>query len=173
MFPPNRASHALPIFVKVLIVEDQRKVGQFVEKALCCPPNLIPTLYGFRLLNDFKLGSVNLQLDRWNSEFGLLLRLKRKKVPDFDGVPLVSSPPLMKALERLKAACLLMTSSGHNRKIRSAIDPYSLTFLYVLSDLTHPPRRSPRCFRTDLHRLFWTSRGFQQRNRDVPGLDEE
>ena len=103
----------------------------YLQKILCCPLSLIPTLYGLRLMDNVELGT-----DTSNSFCIAVIppsRLRWKKAPPLIGIPSVLSQSIQSSLQRLKSICFLMVSNGKRFFETRFHSP--LTFCYVLSDL--------------------------------------
>ena len=111
-------------------------VSKYIQEMLFCPLSLIPTLYGFRLMDNVEWGQ-----DKPHSichMSTLPTQLRWKKTKPFDGVPLVLSPPLNKSLQRLMDACsinpcIASVYPAVRKEVCKFFSP--LTFCYVLSDL--------------------------------------
>ena len=110
-------------------------VVQYVQKMLCCPPSLIPTIYGLRLLNNFELGHEVFGSLRSTS---ILFRWK-KSPPPFQGVPLALSPALEKSLNQLRTECFALPEPFPSALPKAGMRGNGfytpLTFCYVLGDL--------------------------------------
>ena len=113
-------------------------VAQFVQEMLFCPLNLIPTIYGFRLMDNVEWGQVE---PRCTSTMDAMpARLRWKKTRPFDQVPLVLTPCLERSLQLLMDACSVhpFIASAKRTIYEAIIRRFSpLTFCYVLSDLIH------------------------------------
>ena len=108
-------------------------VAQYVQETLFCPLSLVPTLYGFRLMEKVEWGQ-----ESPRAAFTLNVmpaRLRWKKTMPFDRVPLVFTPSLKVPLMGLMNACAHIPSCKDltTDMRRSYYSP--LTFCYVLSDL--------------------------------------
>ena len=109
-------------------------IAKYLEKILCCPLSLTPTLYGLRLVDNVEFGSEEPPF------FGTLLlvpfcRLRWKKTLPLTGAPLALSPTLDKSIKSLKEVCFLGSKDSLFQCRTSRYSP--LTFHYVLSDLIH------------------------------------
>ena len=106
-------------------------IAKYLEKILCCPLSLTPTLYGLRLTGNVRLGS------EVPPFLGTLLavpfcRLRWRKTQPFKRVPLALSPTLDQSIKSFKAVCFL----GSTDDFKCRLSRYSpLTFHHVLSDL--------------------------------------
>ena len=111
-------------------------VAQYVQELLFCPLSLIPTIYGFRLLDSVEWGQEEPRSTRTTTF--MPTRLRWKKTMSFDQVPLVLTTPLINALQRLMNACSVNSAiaSAHPKIYKTLSQFFSpLTFCYVLSDL--------------------------------------
>ncbi len=119
-------------------------VTEYVEKALCSPLSMIPTIYGLRLVNHVELGAPTLMNLRRTVAPPVLLCWKR--APSFRNIAVSSSPILIRYLEQLADACfderyflaldLLLrgcSTPGYDRCGMYCYTP--LTFHYVLSSM--------------------------------------
>ena len=140
----NAAARKLRSARSILITETVQwnnvapTVSQYLQEVLCCPMSLIPTIYGLRLMDDIELGSDT--PPKKKTQTVLPCRIRWKKVPPFDGVPLVLSPTLERSLNLLREECFWLSSSSVIRSDktvkRCGMNCYSpLTFRYVVSDL--------------------------------------
>ena len=148
----NAAARKLRTHQSVLYTESLQwtalapDVVHYVAEVLCCPPSLVPTIYGLRLTGNVQLGR---ETPLHSESFvAPSYRIRWKKVQPFDGVSLVLSEPLEQSLERLKKFCFLQPFEVD----RCGMSCYSpLTFFYVLSDLIIRGRiRDPATMMTSL-----------------------
>ncbi|XP_046654290.1 uncharacterized protein LOC124345853 [Daphnia pulicaria] len=91
------------LFTETLKWFDFKSVKMYVEKTLCCPLSMIPTLYGLRLKSHIELGL---------PEFANLRRrtpppvnLCWKRAPPFRNVVMSTSPALSEFLNQLANVC--------------------------------------------------------------------
>ena len=112
-------------------------VLQYLEEILCCPLSMIPTIYGFRLVNHVELGSSSIP------NFERLLEqpftLRWKNTSPFKNAILYPSPALIGCLERLASKCYLMLDMDKSLPLmnikRTDRCCTPLTFQYVASSL--------------------------------------
>ena len=112
-------------------------VLQYLEEILCCPLSMIPTIYGFRLVNHVEMGSSSIP------NFERLLEqpftLCWKNTTPFKNAILYPSPALTGCLERLASKCYLMLDMDKSlplmkvKRTDQCCTP--LTFQYVASSL--------------------------------------
>ena len=113
-------------------------LAQYVQELLFCPLSLIPTLYGFRLMDNVEWGQETPRSTRTMAV--MPTRLRWKKTMPFAQVALVLTSPLKMTLQRLMDACSYnpYIASSHPAVAESLCRFFSpLTFCYVLSDLIH------------------------------------
>ena len=117
-------------------------VDEYVQKVLCCPLSLIPTIYGFRLIDKVEWGQEVPRSRRTITTTVMPARLRWKKTMPFDQVPLVFSQSLKTCLKRLLNACfshpsldplIACAQAAEFNKTMLFFSP--LTFFYVVSDL--------------------------------------
>ena len=140
----NAAGRKLRSAQSVLVTETAQwinvasNVSQYVQKVLCCPLSLIPTIYGLHLMDDIERGST---IPPNPQTYAVTpTRIRWKTALPFDGVPLVLSPTLEHALKQLRDECfhlspssILLTSTAPGRCGMVCYSP--LTFRYVLDDM--------------------------------------
>ncbi|EFX65966.1 hypothetical protein DAPPUDRAFT_116814 [Daphnia pulex] len=109
-------------------------VKELIEKSLCAPLSLIPTIYGLRLVNHVELGDAS-HHHCW------------QKVAPFQNITMGSSPVLKKCLEKLavKSYCVLFP---YHEDMEAAegweLLVYTpLTFVYVCSSMFHRLGKGP------------------------------
>ena len=128
----NAAARVLRTDDSVLLTQTRewphlaKNLSDYVQKVLCCPLSLIPSIYGLRWIDNIQLMETPLPTRR----------LCWKKVPILDGVPLVLSPVLEQSLDRLKKVCFHISPSGAPVYWETCgLACYSpLTFRYVLNN---------------------------------------
>ena len=111
--------------------------AKYVQEILFCPLSLIPTLYGFRLMDNVEFGQEALRCTRTMLS-SMPTRLRWKKAISFDHVPLVLTPCLKTTLQRLMGACSVNPSIASGQPVvHETVCTYfsPLTFFYVLGDL--------------------------------------
>ena len=113
-------------------------VVQYVEKALCSPLSMIPTIYGLRLVNHVELGSMS--LPNLRSAKAQPVNLCWKKVLPFRNVELSPSPTLKRCLNQLAAICFdakfPFRVTGVPPGVRCGMLFYSpFTYNYVVSSM--------------------------------------
>jgi hypothetical protein len=122
-------------------------VVNYIEKALCCPLSMIPTIYGLRLANHVKLGSsepANLRLF-----VGYPVRLCWQKALPFGNLSLDPSLSLTHYLDQLAKKCFLVTSPqlskvGEHLERCGMLCYTPLTFNYVVNSVIQ--RLGDGCF---------------------------
>ena len=106
----------------------------YLQTVLCCPLNLIPTIYGMRLIDAVELGPDTFVSTRNLPK--LFSRLRWRKAQHFKGVALTMSPLLEQCLERLKELCFHVEAPSGLAVAECGMCSYSpLTFCYVMCDL--------------------------------------
>ena len=108
-------------------------VAQYVQEVLCCPLSFIPTIYGFRLMDNVEWGQEASRCTFTNPTSVMSARLRWKKAMVFDQAPLVLTPPLKICLQQIMDVCALNYSSPELKTTAWFFSP--LTFFYILSDL--------------------------------------
>jgi hypothetical protein len=78
-------------------------VKLYVEKALCCPLSMIPTMYGLRLISRVELGSP--AIFDLRSPMAPPVSLCWQKPPPFRNIVMLPSPALGECLDRLANVC--------------------------------------------------------------------
>ncbi len=123
-------------------IEVAPSVLQYVENSLCAPLSMIPTLYGWHLLDYVELGDSSPNIMRhpvWHS-----VNLSWKKAPIYQNAVLISSPALNRFLDQFAQKCFVETkyfngeSSKENCRIEKWLTP--LTFSYIINSLIHRVR---------------------------------
>lgn len=103
-------------------------VKELIEKSLCAPLSLIPTIYGLRLVNHVELGDASHHLC-W------------QKVAPFQNITMGSSPVLKECLEKLVEKCYCVSFPYHEDMEEAEgweLLVYTpLTFVYVCSSMFH------------------------------------
>ena len=129
-------------------------IAQHVEKTLCAPVSMIPTLYGFRIKNPVDLGSLTLTK---NEHFGSFspIRFTWSPAPQFKNVPFCVSPSIEVFLKKLQKKCYFMEHSNGEQHLKENVcfKAYTpLTFSLVASSLTQHERKNKNPFQ---HWTFW------------------
>jgi hypothetical protein len=103
-------------------------VKELIEKSLCAPLSLIPTIYGLRLVNHVELGDASHHLC-W------------QKVAPFQNITMGSSPVIKKCLEKLAEKCYCVSFPYHEDMEEAEgweLLVYTpLTLVYVCSSMFH------------------------------------
>lgn len=76
---------------------------KYVERALCCPLSMIPTIYGFRLTNRVELGAST--IDNMRRNLVRPLDFCWRNAPRFRNISLSPSPTLNRFLDKLADVC--------------------------------------------------------------------
>ncbi len=119
-------------------------IAEYVEKTLCAPISMIPTLYGLRFKNPVDLGRSTLcQYDDF--ETFSPIKLTWSPAPQFlKNVPFCVSPSIEIFLKKLQKKCHFMehSKSGQQLKEDDCFKAYTpLTFALVASRLTQHDRK--------------------------------
>ncbi len=131
---------------------------EYVEKALCCPLSMIPTVYGLKLTNHVELGASTPTNNLIRNTMRPIL-LCWKKALTFQNVILSSSPELSRCLNQIAQKCFLSQSLTKNSTSKSTKESKSflqieisftpLTFSYVVNSMISRVGGDPLNFRAD------------------------
>ena len=104
-------------------------VSEYIKSSLCCPLSLIPTLYGWKLKNHLRLGSLN-PIKLHDTVKNLFITLKWQQALGYsENIQLEMSPVLERAIKQLAASRF-----SYGSTFCCGYQLYS--FYYILQSLT-------------------------------------
>jgi len=119
--------------ISLVYVQENLKlasVSEYIKSSLCCPLSLIPTLYGWKLKNHLRLGSLN-PIKLHDTVKNLFITLKWQQALGYsENIQLEMSPVLERAIQQLAASRF----DNGSKFCDHGLQLY--TFYYILQSLT-------------------------------------
>lgn len=117
------------------VTEFVRSVADYIELSLCCPLSMIPTLFGVRLMNHVKLGS--LECIKLHDLISVNpVTLKWRNGPSYsDNIKLAISIGMKIALNSLAESCFVLDIVNDLHGSSAVLPNTPVTFYYLLRTL--------------------------------------